>query len=71
MEEQGGAIGGEIEMSSPQKATSYSMVPTESAYEGKISSDLTWVNLNFKVNNKNILTNCWGKVRLLNYLSFS
>lgn len=50
----------EIEMADNNKL--YTVVPTETVFEGRQSSDLTWVNLNFKVNGKNILTDCWGKV---------
>lgn len=60
-QEEGVAVGGEVEMSTPSK-TNYAMVPTETAFEKKTSADLTWVNLNFKVGEKNILTRCWGKV---------
>lgn len=54
--------GAEIEMSSPSR-TAYAVVPTENALEARTSHDLTWVNLNFKVKDKNILSKCWGKVR--------
>ena len=30
----------------------------------KIPPDIEWVNLNFKVGPKSILTDCWGKVSL-------
>ena len=52
---------GEVEMSSPNK-NQYSAVLGSTPLEGKTSSELTWVNLNFKVKDKNILTKCWGKV---------
>lgn len=61
--EDGIAVGGEVEMSSSPSKTMYAVVPAETAFERKTSADLTWVNLNFKVGNKNILTKCWGKVR--------
>lgn len=51
---------GEVEMSSPNK-NQYSAVLGSTPLEGKTSSELTWVNLNFKVKDKNILTKCWGK----------
>jgi hypothetical protein len=57
----GPSVGAEIEL--PSISTSnYAVIPSETAFEGKTSLDLTWVNLNFKVNDKNILTKCWGKV---------
>lgn len=59
--EEGVTVGGEVEMASPTK-TLYAAVPTETAFERKTAADLTWVNLNFKVGDKNILTKCWGKV---------
>jgi len=55
--EVGNAGPAEIEMTKD-----YAVVPTENVLEGRQSADLTWVNLNFNVNGKNILTNCWGKV---------
>ena len=60
----------EVEMSQHP----YAVVPSE-ALQGdyRVSSDLTWVNLSFKVKDKSILTKCWGKVCTLyfngNYLS--
>jgi hypothetical protein len=51
----------DVEMTSPSKSE-YAVVPTETAFDGRTSADLTWVNLNFQVKEKNILTNCWGKV---------
>lgn len=58
--EVGNAGPAEIEMTKD-----YAVVPTENVLEGRQSADLTWVNLNFNVNGKNILTNCWGKVRYI------
>lgn len=52
---------GEVEMSSPS-TNQYSAVLGSPAFDGKTSSELTWVNLNFKVKDKSILTKCWGKV---------
>jgi hypothetical protein len=59
----GPSVGAEIELPSVNNSN-YAVVPTEEGMEGKTSLDLTWVNLNFKVNDKNILTKCWGKVSL-------
>ena len=51
---------GAIEMSSSNKSP-YALVPAMTSSE-KVSADLSWVNLNFKVKDKSILTKCWGKV---------
>lgn len=59
--ETGNAGPAEIEL--PQVGNKYTAVSNETVLEGnRQSADLTWVNLNFNVNGKNILTNCWGKV---------
>ena len=70
--ENGTANGKEIEL----KNTHYALVPAESNAgnhtEKKSAVDLTWVNLNFKVNDKDILSKCWGKVfRKYSLLPFS
>ncbi len=63
--ETGTAAGAEVELSTTLKSSQqpYAVVPSE-ALQGdyRVSSDLTWVNLSFKVNDKSILTKCWGKV---------
>lgn len=64
--EAGNAGPAEIELA--QTGNKYAAVSTETVLEGnRQSADLTWVNLNFNINGKNILTNCWGKV---GYISF-
>ena len=76
--ETGSAPGAEVELSTTLKSSQQPydapVVPSE-ALQGdyRTSSDLTWVNLSFKVKDKSILTKCWGKVCTLyfngNYLS--
>lgn len=54
---------GPAEIELPQKENQYVAVSSDTVLEGnRQSADLTWVNLNFNINGKNILTNCWGKV---------
>jgi hypothetical protein len=59
----------DIEMTGAGKSN-YTVVPsghesdagTIPSNDGKGAADLTWTSLNFKVKDKAILTNCWGKV---------
>ena len=76
--ETGSTPGAEVELSTTLKSSQQPydapVVPSE-ALQGdyRVSSDLTWVNLSFKVKDKSILTKCWGKVCTLyfdcNYLN--
>lgn len=63
-QETGTALGAEVELTqSPgNNKNRYELIASEATAEKRVSADLTWVNLNFRVNGKSILTNCWGKV---------
>lgn len=40
----------------------YEMVPLEHKAEHVVKPDIAWVNLNYNVGSKAILSECWGRV---------